>query len=73
MYRGTDEYHDGIIVEVQRLYGFDLSYIQDDVYSILDAARESQTCHEESGTITVAKSASNIPRRPSLQSFARPA
>ena len=27
---------------LQRLYGFDLSYIQD-VYAILDAAKEAQT------------------------------
>ena len=50
MYRGRDEYQNGIIVEVQRLHGFDLSYIQD-VYAILDAAAEAQTPHEESRTV----------------------
>ena len=39
---------------LQRLYGFDLSYIQD-VYAILDAAKEAQTCHKEYGAV-IAKS-----------------
>ena len=69
MYRGRGKYQNDTIVEVQRLYGFDLSYIQD-VYAILDAAKGDQICHvEEYGTV-IAKS---MPMRPSLQSFARSA
>lgn len=37
LYRGRGEYKQGIIVEVQRRLGFDLSYMQD-VNAILDAA-----------------------------------
>eukprot|EP01083_Nonionella_stella_P131042 397854_1 len=39
LYRGRGEYNHGIIVEVQRREGFDISYAQD-VYAILDAAED---------------------------------
>ena len=44
MYRVRDEYHDSIIVEVQRLYGFDFGYSR--CVRHFRCARESQTCHE---------------------------
>mmetsp|Transcript_37967 Transcript_37967/g.68372 ORF Transcript_37967/g.68372 Transcript_37967/m.68372 type:complete len:457 (-) Transcript_37967:23-1393(-) len=50
LYRGRGETNHGIIVEVQRRAGFDLSYTQD-VYAILDAA-EGKNVKECGGHIT---------------------
>ena len=50
LYRGRGEYKHGIIVEVQRRAGFDLSYTQD-VYDILDAA-EGKNVKVYGGQIT---------------------
>lgn len=41
LYRGRDKYSHGIIAEVQRRMGFDVSYAQD-VFAILDAAEGKQ-------------------------------
>lgn len=50
LYRGRGEYIHGLIVEVQRRSGFDLSYTQD-MYAILDAA-EGKTTHDLEDHIT---------------------
>eukprot|EP01083_Nonionella_stella_P069557 185462_1 len=53
LYHGRVEYRHGIIVEVQRRWGFDSSY-QRDVYAILDAAegKNIEACDDEVQTMS---------------------
>jgi len=58
LYRGRGEYKHGIIVEVQRRSGFNLSYMHD-VYAILDAAEGKQDYNGEGNKSGVCYPTSN--------------